>query len=249
MRKVLLAALLCLLPDLSEAQTVSACPPLCFYPPKVAGTSGGGATFTAPVLLSNGTSGAPALSYASDTDLGFFRGGANDFAIAAGGTDYHFISSAFTGTASADIGSPTYPWKVLFHNRSTVGSLSKTLADNTKATFATMSLQTADSYTGGDIIWTLYCADASDRVTRSGRLPWAAQTTGGTTTCAVGTTSSSGDVTNNGKAFSSVTFTCADATGSTVQLEVQADCSIVTPTTLLIWYRFDIPYYSFLTAG
>jgi hypothetical protein len=120
------------------------------------------------------------------------------------------------------------------------GSKSKALADNTKAAFEVVDIA-AGSYGGGDVIYTLYCADASDRVSRSGRIPFAAQNTGGTETCAVGTATSSGDVTNNAKSFSTVTWTCADGGTNKIQLEVQADCSIVTPTTLTIEYRVDMP--------
>ena len=139
-------------------------------------------------------------------------------------------------------------WRYSRVSRSLIGSKSTALADNTKKAFATLTVA-AGAYGGGDIIYTLYCADASDRVTQSGRLPISVQNTGGTETCAVGTPITSGDSTNNAKAFSTVTFTCADGGTNMVQYEVQADCSIVTPTTLTIEHRFDMPKDSPVTPA
>jgi hypothetical protein len=133
-------------------------------------------------------------------------------------------------------------------SRATVGSKSTALTDNTKKAFSVIDIASG-SYGGGDIIWTLYCADSNDRVTRSGRIPFSAQNTGGTETCSMGTTSSSGDTSNNAKTFPTVTFTCADGGTNKIQLEVQADCDITTPTTLTIEHRFDMPKYNALTPA
>lgn len=141
--------------------------------------------------------------------------------------------------------------KLLSHvyiSRGFQGSKSTALADNTKKAFATVAVA-AGSYVGGDIVYTLYCADASDRVSRSGRITFAAQNTGGTETCAVGTPDTTGDVTNNAKAFTSATFTCADGGTNAIQIEVQADCTIATPTTLTIEHRFDQPVIATVTPA
>jgi len=139
-------------------------------------------------------------------------------------------------------------WKSIGVARGLEGSKSMTLPDNTKTAFETVDVAAA-SYGGGDLIWTLYCADANDRVSRSGRLPFAFQNTGGTETCAVGTTSATADVTNNAKAFTTVTFTCADGGTNKIQIEVLADCTIAAPTTLTIEYRNDMPKINTVTPG
>jgi hypothetical protein len=70
MKKTFLA--LCLAPTLAGAQDF-----IRYYPAPVAGTSGGGATFTAPALFANGTSSAPSMAFASETGSGFYLGAAN----------------------------------------------------------------------------------------------------------------------------------------------------------------------------
>lgn len=121
------------------------------------------------------------------------------------------------------------------------GGSAKTLTDNTKTAFVKVAVPVT-SFAGGDVIWTLYCQDASDRVARSGRLPWTAINDGGTVTCSLGPSSDSGDAggTAGPPTFVAVTFTCADTAANQVQLEVQADCSLV-PTALSISYRLDMP--------
>jgi hypothetical protein len=115
-----------------------------------------------------------------------------------------------------------------------IGSKTTVLADNTKKEFTKIAVA-AGAYGGGNVFYTLYCADASDRVTRSGILPFSVQGgDAGSETCAVGTATSSGDSTDNAKAFSAVTFTCADGGTNMIQLEVQADCTIASPTDIHI---------------
>lgn len=145
-------------------------------------------------------------------------------------------------------GSTARLFKTVYVARSIEGSKSFALTDNVKAAFETVAVA-AGSYAGGDIIYTLYCADAADRVSRSGRVTFAAQNTGGTETCAVGTPTTTGDVTNNAKAFTSAVFTCADGGANAIQLEVQADCTIAAPTTLTIEYRNDMPKTNTVTPG
>ena len=59
-----------------------------YTPAPVAGTSGGGATFTAPVLLPDGTVTAPSLAFSSEPQLGFFRSGATVLGLGIGGSNW-----------------------------------------------------------------------------------------------------------------------------------------------------------------
>ena len=239
-----------------------------YVPAPVAGTSGGGATFTAPVLIPNGSNGAGGLAFAADPTRGMANV-TNGITIGnaargiyidiANGSFLPYGSMGFGGGSwyaplaigidrAYDIGTVSLRWRSVFVSDSIQSSNSMTLVDNTKTTFATVDVAAA-SYGGGDVIWTLYCADAADRVSRSGRLPFAIQNTLGTETCAVGTTSVTADVTNNAKAFTTVTFTCADGGANKIQLEVLADCTIAAPTALTIQYRLDMPKVNTVAPG
>ncbi len=54
----------------------------------------GQTTITAPIKFANGTAGAPSVTFASDTDTGFFRAAANSIGIAAGGASIGSLSDA-----------------------------------------------------------------------------------------------------------------------------------------------------------
>ena len=115
-----------------------------------------------------------------------------------------------------------------------VGSNVTVLTDNTKAAFTKIAVANS-AYGGGVFYYSLFCADASDRVTRSGLIPFSVQGgDSGTETCSIGTDAPTGDVTDNAKAFTTVTWTCADGGTNLVQFEVQADCTIGTPTDIHI---------------
>ena len=165
-------------------------------------------------------------------------GSAKDILINSNNSVVQLGNSIAVDNDGRTFGAVNFAWQSVAVARTIHGSKSTALADDTKKAFATVPIA-AGSYGGGDILYTLYCADANDRVSRSGRIPWAGQNTGGTETCAVGTATSSGDVTNNAKAFTSATFTCADGGANAVQIEVQADCTIAAPTVLTIEWRFD----------
>lgn len=141
---------------------------------------------------------------------------------------------------SYDLGGTVTQWRNAYV-AGIQGAYPTTLVDNTIKTFAVVDVP-SDSYAGGDVVWTVYCANATDRVARSGRLPWSAVNDGGTETCVVGTTSSSGDAggTTGPPTFAGVTFACIDAGTNQIGLRVQADCSL-TPTTLTIQWRLDMP--------
>lgn len=198
-------------------------------------------------LFVNGTRQVPSIGFVSDNDgtgTGFFLEASANIGVSVnGGQMYRFGSGGLLNLVEGMVVTPTIGGAAVFYARQSAieGSRSRTLADNIKTAFVVVSVP-SNFYAGGDLIWTLYCADANDRVARSGRLPWSAINDGGTETCVVGTTSSSGDAggTTGPPTFVAVTFTCADGGTNAIQLEVQADCSL-TPTTLTIQYRLDMP--------
>jgi hypothetical protein len=81
MRRLLCLIVLLALPGLTGAQDF-----IKYYPAPVAGTSGGGATFTSQVLLSNGTALLPAMSFAAEPNLGIWRYGNYKMVISLNGT-------------------------------------------------------------------------------------------------------------------------------------------------------------------
>jgi len=252
MRRLLLALCLLLLGVAAGAQDF-----IRYYPP--AGLPLTGGTMTGPLGLPAGTAGVPALSiYYTNTSSSVY----GRTAVYADATYLHVAKQTAGGGAAPDYlyfempvrlggdiagsASDTYSlgssssggnyFQYAWLKRGIVGSASTALADNTKKAFTIISVA-SESYGGGTIDYTLYCADAADRVTRSGVVPFAAQNTAGTESCTIGAATSSGDSSNNAKTFAAVTFTCADGGANAIQIEVQADCSIAAPTTLTIQTR------------
>jgi hypothetical protein len=87
MRKAFLAVLLLC------AATVGAQDFIRYYPPRTAGLSSSGTaiTSTVPIQLPDGSVAAPALVWASDTQLGLYKNG-QGFNLASGGTQYSIWS-------------------------------------------------------------------------------------------------------------------------------------------------------------
>lgn len=71
----------------------------------LAGVAG---SFSGVVDVSNGTAAAPAVTFTSDTDTGFFRTSANVLGVAAGGSSVGtFSSTGFTGAVNGTVGATT----------------------------------------------------------------------------------------------------------------------------------------------
>lgn len=71
----------------------------------LAGVTG---SFSGVVDVSNGTAAAPAVTFTSDTDTGFFRTSANVLGVAAGGSSVGtFSSTGFTGAVNGTVGATT----------------------------------------------------------------------------------------------------------------------------------------------
>jgi hypothetical protein len=150
-------------------------------------------------------------------------------------------------TDEGQIGRSDILFRAGFFTRSIQGSKSKTLTDNGLVAFVKIAVP-ADDYAGGDVIYTLYCKDAADQVTRTGRVAFSAQAKTTTSACPATLTTygyNAADISNNAKTFTTVAFTClgsATAGNNLIQLQVQADCSITTPTSMTIEYRLDMPH-------
>jgi len=168
---------------------------------------------------------------------------------------YAFSRSSFAPRGNSDtltLGGSANTWTHTYISRSIQGSKSKALTDNGLVAFVKIAVP-ADDYAGGDVIYTLYCKDAADQVTRTGRVAFSAQAKTTTSTCPATLTTygyNAGDISNNAKTFTAVAFTClgsATAGNNLIQLQVQADCSITTPTSMTIEYRLDMPHLQTVT--
>lgn len=112
----------------------------------------------------------------------------------------------------------------------------KTLVDNVATNFADVSIpQTAGSnYAGGDLVYTIFCKDASNQATQRGTVNFACQNLAGAESCGFGTP----DGVTLGDGVASIgapTFTAAGGT-DVAQISVQSDCTGVTPTTFTMQY-------------
>lgn len=151
-----------------------------------------------------------------------------------------FLPSAID---ARDIGrATTLPFRHLFFNTSTQGAKSKALADAAATAFVRIAIpQTvASRYAGGQVIYTIFCSDATNTATSSGTVKFACQNVAGTESCGFGTPDvvALGDGT---AAIGTTTFDAATGAADTIDLRVSSDCTGVTPTTLTIQYRLDMP--------
>ena len=231
----------------------------------VAGLTGSSSSLnaTVPILVTDGTAAAPSIARSGGTTTGFRFDSAGVWVVKSG-VEYQLISgsgatssirncvSGAAGCASAIITAYTnsginYSSVGSANMASISGSTTKTLTDNGLVAFVKIAVP-ADDYAGGDVIYTLYCKDAADQVTRTGRVAFSAQAKTTTSACPATLTTygyNAGDISNNAKTFTAVAFTClgsATAGSNLIQLQVQADCSITTPTSMTIEYRLDMPH-------
>jgi hypothetical protein len=238
MRKLILACALLLWGGLAGAQDF-----IRYYPAPVVGTSGGGATFTAPVLFSDGTATAPGIAFSSDPRDGFSRVSTPSIALNLGGATRYVFESLQYYAAVTDVtglGVSSRQWTNAYFSRSIQGSKSKTLTDNVATAFATMAMpQTAGSnYGGGQMIYTIFCKDATNQAQQSGTVKFVCMNLAGTESCGFGTPD--GVTLGDGTAgLGTPTFTAA-AGADLVTISVQSDCTGVAPTTHTIQVRFDL---------
>lgn len=145
MRRLILLgvlAVLALLPGLAEAQPCNGCGIGYWY----AGVPATGGTFTGPVLLPNGTVTAPALAWASDSQLGFYKN-AQGFNLASGGTQYSIWS--LTSFQFLNNSAPT----IIFNADTTItrGGAADTLQLGTNAATASAQTLKAANSTGANV--------------------------------------------------------------------------------------------------
>lgn len=131
-------------------------------------------------------------------------------------------------------------WAAAYISRSIQGSKTTTLSDNVKKAFVEIPVPQA-AMIGGDFTYVIKCEDAADRVLTSGRVAFVTQGgDAGLETCVLGAHSGVATTTDNTKTLTN-TFTCNNSPTNGIQLEVQSDCSIVTPTAMSINWRLDLP--------
>jgi len=107
-----------------------------------------------------------------------------------GGGGYAFTETNFNPANDAiDLGQNGAFWKSFFVGRSIQGSKSKALTDNTATTFATVAMPQAagSNYGGGQIIYTIFCKDASNQAQQTGTVKFVCMNLAGTESCGWGT--------------------------------------------------------------
>jgi hypothetical protein len=181
---------------------------------------------------------------ANDFTISFAYGGAGTsraLKLNAFGSVYVFGALYPMTADSTNVGIGTLGWKTLGLTRSIEGSKSKALSDNAATTFVSVAIpQTAGAnYAGGQIIYTIFCKDATNQAEQSGLVAFACHNRAGTETC--GFETPHGVTLGDGTAsLGTPAFTAAGG-ADLVVMSVQSDCTGVTPTTQTIQYRLDMP--------
>jgi len=200
MKKLLLAVVLLLSATSGWAQQ-SACPPLCFYPPKWLSLTGG--TLTGPLSLSTGNS--VFLYNTADQATNYERGGLRwtadqlELFTEKGGTGntraiYLNPGNNFVYTKrlypvahdSWELGSATAAYKGAAFSQYIMGAKPKALTDTPVATaFVTVAVPT-NGWVGGKLIWTATSVSGADQLTTTGEIRFAGAATAATPVCTVG---------------------------------------------------------------
>lgn len=238
MRRLLIVAAL-LLSGNAEAQSCNGCGIGYWY----RGVPATGGTMTGPLLLPDGAVAAPSLGFSSQTNTGLYYNSGHIYFGILGNAVIRITTTALYPvlTDQKDLGVATVGFANAFFTRSIQGSKSKAIADNSATNFVDVAIpQTAGSnYAGGRIVYTIFCKDAANQATQSGTVSFACHNLGGTESCGFGTPD--GATLGDGTAsIGAPAFTAAGGT-DVAALSVQSDCTGVTPTTLTIQYRLDMP--------
>jgi hypothetical protein len=121
------------------------------------------------------------------------------------------------------------------------------LTDATATSFAQIAIgQTIGSnFTAGIVVFTIYCADATNQVVEVGQVEYACHNIAGTETC----TFSTSEETSHGDGTASLVAPAWTITAGTdtIDLEVDSDCAGVTPTTHDMYWEIDQQSYSEIT--
>lgn len=246
MRKCLLAALLVLLPGLAVGQEF-----IKYYPPAGLSTMSGTATATTttvPILFPDGVVGAPAISFASDPDTGFYLNGTT-LRYAVGGIQKFFIdTNGSMGWAVNDVavfGDTSNMLKSIYMRRFIQGSSAKTLTDAAAAASVVRIAVATNSYIGGKIIWTATSTDATDQLTTSGEQFFSGVDKAGTVTCGTGAAVGTATAYTTAK---TLVCTVTVAT-STTNCDIQASCTndTVGSQNVIFNWRLDMPLTATVT--
>lgn len=241
MRRILFGLLLTLLPVLGWAQArITYTPPVVY--PWMSCTSAA-CTSTVPILLPDGTAGAPVLARSGGATNGLYFDASGQLTLTYAGTARLFLGSAYIYPNASDaftLGDTSKLYSNLFLTRSIQGSKSKALTDNTATAFVRLTVAD-DDYEGCHVIYTAYAEDADTdaRQTRTGGVYFAILNTSGTETCAASTGDSAVLVTAGTLAC---TFDCNSASAATIDLRATCDTSLdAAAETLTFEYRLDCP--------
>ena len=270
MRKVLLAALLILLPGMGDAfaQSCNGCA-IGYMPPgglSALTSSGTAITSTLPLLLPDGSNAAPALAFTSQTNTGINYGG-SIINFVQGGVVRGGVSSSGIFAAGYGITAATVPLSggIALTNGAITWNTSDA-ADIGSATvlarslFLTRSIQGSkskaltdntatafvrlavadDDYEGCGVIYTAYAEDTATD---------ARQTRTGRIHAAIlnnsGTETVAFSTGDSAVSVTAGTFTCTfdgnSASADTIDLRATCDTSLAATTTLTFEYRLDCP--------
>lgn len=249
MRRLLLTLCVLLLGVTAGAQDF-----IRYYPPPFLGltTNGAAITSTVPILLPDGTAGAPSLAFASDADgtgTGFLRNFTNEIAVSINGTArFLFKTGAFTAATSdfASLGEASTPFATAYVSRSTQGSRPFILTDGAAAvTFVRIAVPT-NANMAGKLIYTATSTDgASGSLTSHAEYNFAGADIGGTVTC--GISAQLGVATAYSRAN---TLLCTVTTvTSTTNCDLQATCTDnkAAAQTITLKWRLDMPITNTVT--
>ena len=210
-------------------------------------TSATAVTSTLPILIPDGTAGAPSLALASDADgtgTGIFRSGANAIGVSTGGTERWIFNASGALVPFADdsytVGSSTINARSLAVSRVIQGSKTLSLTDaGAEVAFARVAVPTA-GFAGGTVIYTATSTDATDQLTTTGMAYFAGVDKAGTVTC--GSPSVLGTVATAYTKGNTLVCTLSAAT-STTNCDLKVTCTDNTAGTQTVnfYWRLDMP--------
>lgn len=197
-----------------------------------------------PVLLTNGTEGAPALAPASATGYGWYFTGGNTWRLSFAGSQRMALAAGsltFTLPDVFEIGDYYANVRYLHLSRAVMGGKSKTLTDAGAAVAVWSCAIPTSDYLGGELIWTAKSTDATDFRATQGVVRFAGVNKAGATTCtinAVGT-----DLTASSNA-NTLVCTWTNVTSTTnCNLSVTCTDNTAGTQTMSVVSRLDMPIY------
>jgi hypothetical protein len=201
------------------------------------------------VLLGSGTAGAPSWAWAADDDAtgtGMYRTAADQIGVSIGGTLRWFWSStdfAPNSLNTASIGNGTSSGVRVIHVGTGVeGATTKTLTDNTIASFMRVACASGDG-AAGTVDFTAYAENGTtESQSMTGTVQFSCLNPAGTEVCPTPTVQGTPlhNETTGGTADLTVAWACDTSPTNAVDLRVTVDTGIATPTAVELRYRMNV---------